>query len=239
MSNLNKQARSAGFLYLIIIICGLFSEMFVRQSLIVGTDAAATGANISASESLFRLGFLSDLIMVICDVGVAWLFYLLLKPVDKNLALLAAFFRLGQATIIGFNSLNHFSAILLLSGANYLQAFEVAQLNALVLHFLNVHTYGYLISGVFFGISCLILGYLFFKASYLPKFLGIMLISAGIGYLTDCLVNFMWPHWTDASEIALLFTAVVTELTLCIWLLVNGLRSGIKWKMNDEIMSNA
>jgi hypothetical protein len=239
MKTLNKQARNAGILYLIIIICGLFTEMFVRQSMIVPGAASATATNISASDSLFRLGFVSDLIMVMCDVGVAWLFYLLLKPVNKNLALLAALFRLGQATIIGLNSLNHFSAILLLSGADYLTVFEPEQLNALVMHFLNAHTYGYLISGVFFGISCLILGYLFYRASYLPKFLGIMLISAGIGYLTDCTVNFMWPYWTDASEITLLFTAVITELTLCIWLLVNGLRSGIELKMNEEVISNA
>ncbi len=92
--NANKKtARVAGFLYLTIIIAGIFAEFFVRQSLIVPGDATATANNIMASEGLFRIGIASDLIMIMCDVALALAFYALLKPVSNSLSLLAAFFR--------------------------------------------------------------------------------------------------------------------------------------------------
>jgi len=220
-----KTGRIGGVLYLIIIISGLFSEMFVRSSLIVPGDAATTVNNIMNSEGLFRIGFVSDLIMVMCDVGVALIFYVLLKPVNKGLALLAAFFRLAQATIIGLNLLNYFAVVLLLGDAEYLSAYTTGQLQANVMFFLNLHSYGYLISGVFFGMSCMVLSWLFCKSPRFPKFLGFMLLLASLGYLTDCLTNFLAPQYADVSELLLLPTAVVTELTLCIWLLVKGAKS--------------
>lgn len=220
-----KYGRVAGLLYLIIIICGLFSEIFVRSNLIVSGDATATANNIINSQGLFRIGFAADLIMVICDIGVALVFYILLKPVNNGLALLAAFFRLAQASILGINLLNHFAAILLLDGADYLTAFNTEQLNSLATLHLNMHSYGYLISGVFFGMSCMVLGHLFCKSSYFPKFLGGMLTLASLGYLTDCFVNFLAPEYANITELLLLPTAVVTELTLCVWLLIRGAKS--------------
>lgn len=219
-----RYGHIAGILYLVIIISGLFSELFVRSALIIPGDATATAHNISASQGLFRTGFAADLLMVICDIGVAILFYTLLKPVSKGLALLAASFRLVQATIIGINLLNQFAAILLLSGSGYLSAFNADQLNALVSLHMQMHGYGYLISGVFFGMSCAVLSYLFYRSAYFPKFLGIMLGFASAGYLIDCFTNFLAPAYADMTEILLLPTAVVTELTLCVWLLVKGVK---------------
>ena len=66
-------ARTAGVLYLIIIISGLFSEVFVRTGIIVPGDATTTAANIESNTFLFRIGFISDLIMVMSDVGVAFI----------------------------------------------------------------------------------------------------------------------------------------------------------------------
>lgn len=220
-----KSGRIAGILYLIIIICGLFSEMFVRSGLIVSGDATTTANNIVNAKGLFRLGFASDLVMVMCDVGVALMFYVLLKPVSKGLALLAAFFRLAQATIIGLNLLNYFAVLLLLGDAQYLSAYSAEQLQANAMFFLNMHSYGYLISGVFFGMSCMVLSYLFYKSAHFPKFLGVMLALASVGYLTDCFTNFLAPAYADVSEMLLLPTAVVTELTLCVWLLVKGAKN--------------
>jgi len=104
-------ARVAGFLYLIIIIAGIFAEVFIRSSLIVSGDAATTANNIMASEWLFRIGFVGDLVVFLCDVLVSLVFYILLKPVSKTLALLAAFFRLAMTAISGINLLNHFTAL--------------------------------------------------------------------------------------------------------------------------------
>lgn len=225
---MKTNARTAGVLYLIIIISGLFSEMFVRTGIIVPDNAAATASNIENNSFLFRIGFISDVVMGLSDVGVALLFYLLLKPVSQGLSMLAAFFRLAQATVIGINLLNFYLPLLLLDGSSYLNSFSDEQLNSLSMLFLNAHSYGYLISGVFFGISCVILGHLIFRAEYFPKWLGILVVAAGISYLTDCIVNFLFPLLTSKSEILVLTVAVVSELLLCLFLLIKGVNNNLQ-----------
>lgn len=222
IQTMKTNARTAGVLYLVIIISGLFSELFVRSGIIVPGDANATAGNIAANSFLFRIGFISDLIMVMSDVGVALLLYFVLKPVNKGLSMLAAFFRLAQATVLGINLLNFYLPLLLLGDTNYLSSFTNEQLNSLSLLFLNAHSYGYLISGVFFGISCVVLGHLIFKAGYFPKWLGILVVAAGVSYLTDCFVNFLFPELTSTSEILVMTVAVVSELSLCLFLLIKG-----------------
>ena len=176
-------ARAAGLLYLIIIVFGIFSEVFVRSSLIVTGDVAATTANILASESLFRIGFAADSIMLLSDVAIAVLFYVLFKPVSKTLALTAAAFRLTQASILGFNLLLYYAALLLLKEVNFGTAFESAQLNNLALLFLDLHSHGYDLGLIFFGLSNIILGYLVIKSDFCPSMLGYGLIAAALVYL--------------------------------------------------------
>lgn len=213
-----RNARLTGLLYLIIIFCGLFTEMFVRGTMIVQGDTLTTVSNIKAGEGMFRLGFVSDLIMVIADVGVAVLFYLLLKPVNNTLSMLAAIFRLIQATIIAINLINHFAVILLINGTN------VEFVQTQTMFYLDLHTYGYLISGIFFGLSCLVLGYLFSKSKLLPKTLGYIIAIGGAGYLVDCFTNFLVPQYAEITEMVVLFTAVIAELATCLWLLIKGVK---------------
>lgn len=217
-------AKLAGLLYLMIIITGIFSEGIVRSSLIIAGDAGATVHNISESEGLFRLGFLSDLIMVISDIGVALLFYVLLRPVNKYLALLAAIFRLIQATILGFNLLYYLQPLLLLSGADYLVAFDQDQLAAMVQLALVKHSFGYLLSGIFFGLCCLVLGYLFFRSEQFPNLFGGLLCIAGVAYLLESLSAFLLPDYAAITEILVIVSAIGVELSLTIWLLVRGSR---------------
>ena len=222
---MKTNARAAGVLYLIIILTGLFSELIVRSGMIVPGDATATTDNISANFFMFRIGFISDLIMVMSDVGVALLLYLVLKPVNNGLSMLAGFFRLAQATVLGINLLNFYLPLLLLGDNSYLSSFSDEQLNSLSLLFLNAHSYGYLISGVFFGISCIVLGYLIFKAEYFSKWLGILVVAAGISYLVDCVANFLFPGLASTSEILVMTVAVVSELSLCLFLLIKGVKT--------------
>jgi hypothetical protein len=222
-----KTARVAGVLYLIIITAGIFAEFFVRQSLIVPGNAAATAANIMASEGLFRAGIAGDLIMIMCDVALALVFYILLKPVSSSLSLLAAFFRLAQAAILGLNLLNLFLVLQLLSGAGYLTVFGAAQLQALVLFFLKGHSLGYSLGLVFFAFSILVLGYLVFKSGYFPRILGILLIVASLGYLIDSFAGFLWPTYDNYEAIFALVVflpAFIGELAMCLWLLVKGVK---------------
>ena len=222
-----KAARVAGILYLAIIIAGIFAQFFVRSSLVVPGDAAATAANITASEALFRLGFVSDLVMILCDVAIGVLFYILLKPVNNTLALLAAFFRLAQAATLGINLLNMFFAVQLLSGADYLSIFSAEQLQALALFFLEAHAAGYSIAMVFFGLSILVLGYLLFKSGYVPRILGVLLVLASFGYLIDSFASFLLLNYANYQAIftqIVLIPAFISELALCLWLLVKGVK---------------
>lgn len=222
-----KVARMAGLLYLTIIFAGIFAEFFVRQSLIVPGNASATAGNILASESLFRMGIAADLIMIICDVALALAFYLLLEPVNRSLALLAAFFRLAQATVLGINLLNLFSALQLLSGANYLKAFGADQLYAQAMLDLNAHATGYSLGLVFFGLSVLILGYLIVRSGYIPGILGILLIFASAGYLVDSFAKVLMPNYDSFAAVFALIVfvpALIGELALGLWLLIKGVR---------------
>ena len=220
-------ARVAGVLYLIIIVAGIFAEFFVRQSLKVPGDATATANNIMASEGLFRVGIAGDLIMIMSDVALALAFYVLLRPVSNALSLLAAFFRLGQAAILGINLLNLFFVLQLLSGADYLTAFSADQLHAMALFFFNGHGIGYSLAMVPFAFSLLVLGYLVFKSGYIPKILGVLLIVASAGYLIDSFAGFLLSNYAAYETIFVLVVflpAFIGELSMCLWLLIKGVR---------------
>jgi hypothetical protein len=223
--SLRKAARIAGLLYLTIIVAGIFAQFVVRSSLIVPGDATATADNIVASEGLFRLGIAGDLIMIMCDVALALVFYVLLKPVNRSLALLAAFFRLAQAAALGINLLNLFFVLQLLSGADYLAVLGADQSNALVLLFLDAHATGYRIALVFFGLSIFVLGYLLVRSGYFPRILGIGMIVAAFGYLIDSSANFLLPNYSDYEavfSVVVFAPAIIAELSLCLWLLWKG-----------------
>jgi hypothetical protein len=223
--SVRKTTKVAGFGYLIIIVAGIFAELFVRSKLIVAGDAATTAHNIVNSEWLFRVSIVSDLIMLVCDVLVALALYVLLVPVNKSLALLATFFRLVHSAVYGITLLNLAFVVMLLSGADYLTVFAPDQLHALVLLFLNAHSYGYLIGLVFFGFHCFVLGYLVYKSGYFPRILGVLLVLASFGYLIDSFSNFLLPNYADYETIFLLIVAVpaiVGELSFCLWLSFKG-----------------
>lgn len=218
-------ARVAGLLYLVIIVCAGFSEGYIRSNLIIPGDASATANNIVASQWLFRVGIVGDLIAFLSDLVVSVLFYLLLKPVNKTLALVAATLRLvAHPAIASVNLLNLYIALQLSNGANYLTVFDTEQLHALVMVFLNAHTYGYLIAGAFFGLHCFILGYLFFKSELFPRFLGVFLAAASFGYLIDSFGNFLFPEYAAIFTWIVAVPAVVAELSLCLWLLIKGVQ---------------
>ena len=224
---LRRTARIAGVLYLIIIAAGIFAQFFVRESLIVPGDAAATAANVTASEGLFRLGTVADLVMILADVAIAVAFFVLLQPVSTGLSLLAAFFRLVQASVLGMNLLNLVIGLRLVSSSAVQDAVGAAQAEALGLLFFDAHSVGYTLALAFFGVSILVLGYLVMKAAYLPSILGVLLMIAGAGYLVDTLANLLLPNYADYATIfavVVFAPAIIAELSMAIWLLVKGVK---------------
>jgi len=215
-------ARIGGVLYLIIIVAGLFGETFVRGTLVVSGDATATANNIMASQLLWRIGIAGDLIMHVCDVPLMLVFYVLLRPVSKNLALLAVLFNLIATAVLVAYKLNLLVALFLLGGAGYLKAFEPHQLHTLMYLFVKADGYGFGIGLIFFGFECLVVGYLIFRSRYLPKILGVLMQIAGLCYLLNSFALLLVPTFANMIFPAILVPAFIGELSLCLWLLVKG-----------------
>lgn len=222
--NTQKLSLWAGISYLLIIATGITAEMGVRASIKVPDDAQATMMNLIAAESTFRLAVVADLIMIVCDVIVALLFFLLLKPVNSPLASLAAIFRLMQATFLSLNLMHLFSAIALVQpGTVTALGQEVAA--AQMMMALNAHALGYSIGLVFFGLSLLVLGYLMIKSTYIPRFLGYVMLIVSAGYLIDSGAQILMTQYADFAHLFALVVfvpALLGELTLAIWLVFRG-----------------
>lgn len=222
-------AKAAGIGYLLIIVSGIFAEFFVRSSLIVPGDPAATANNILSSELLFRSGLASEFLMLTADVAVALALYIVFKGVSESLALLAAFFRLTHASIVGANLLNIYVPLLLLKDSGYLTALGENQRQALALLLLQAHGYGYAIGLVFFGVYCLILGYLVLESRYVPRILGVLLLVAGLGYLIDSFGRTLLANYADFEALfgmVVLLPAFLAEVSFSLWLVVKGVDVG-------------
>jgi hypothetical protein len=223
--NTKRTARIAGLLYLIVIVCAGFSEGVVRSSLVVPGDAAATAANIAGSEMLFRAGFVADLVAFLSDLGITVLLYLLLRPVDRTVAMVAAALRLlAHPAIATVNLLNHFAALVLVGDAGYLGAFDPAQLEALALLAMDMHGYGYLIGGAFFGVHLLLLGWLLARSELFPSLLGLLIVAAAGGYIIESFGMFLFPAHESLYTTLVTVTAVLGEVSLALYLLVKGVR---------------
>jgi hypothetical protein len=227
-------ARIGGVLYLINIACGLFGEAYARGSLVVAGDAAATAQHLMNHEFLFRCGIVGDLIMHITDVPMAIIFYVLLRPVSRDLSLLAALFGMLQTAILCANKLTLVLVLLLLGGPGYMKVFDPAQVQALALLSLNMHEHGFGVGLIFFGVSCFVSAYLFYESGYFPKALGILQAMAGVCYLVNSLAMLLSPSLAEKLVPAILLPAFVGELGTALWLVVKGLDTA-KWEERKRI----
>jgi hypothetical protein len=218
-----KIAKFAGLFYLINIVTGLFTEIFVRSNIIDWENATATAQNIIKYQLLFRAGIISDLIMTTSFLLMGFTFYLLLKQVNKNISLVMLLFNIIGVAILALNLLNQFAPIIILSGADFLKVFSVDQLNALAMLFLTLHKYGYIIAGISWSAYLLPLGYLVYKSEYFPKFLGILLMIAPSYGLTDLFIQFMFPKYLTITY-PFIVIAVAAEFSFAFWLLFKKLK---------------
>jgi hypothetical protein len=212
-------ARAAGLLFLVTMVCGFFGELYAPSTIVVGNDAAATARNVIAMNSLFRLGFASYLVEALCDVTLALIFYVLLRPVRRNLSLLAAFFGLISTALFAMAELFYFAPTLILSGAEYLKVFSPDQLNALALLSLKVYARAGGLFMVFYGVAGIIRGYLIYQSGYLPRTLGVLLTIAGLGFIIKNFTLVLAPSYSSDLLLAPMFVA---GLALTSWMLVRG-----------------
>jgi hypothetical protein len=228
MNSIHKTARTAGFLYLIYIIVSILADVLGRSPLIVFGDAAATASNLMVHEWQFRFGFVGDLAAGLLFFLTAWALYALLKPVDKNLALLFLLLNLGGVAVQCLNDLNLLAALLLSSGADYLKAFQPDQLQALAMVLLYVHKQGFWICQIFFGAWLFPLGYLIFKSGFLPKILGVIFMVHCVVWLTTFFQFFLFPGFTAITHLSYPL-GLIAELGLTLWLLIKGVNVE-QWK---------
>jgi hypothetical protein len=195
MNSPKRLARIAGVLYLLVGIFGGFAEGFVDPKLYVPGNAAATAGNVVANSGLVRLGVVAHLLDGTCFVFVAMTLYILLEQVHKSVAR-AMLVLVALATgIICLNAVFQFEGLRVATDSSYAAALGSAGSNALVLLLLDIHHYGTLSAQVFFGLWLVPLGYLAYRSSLFPKWLGVLLIAGGVCYLVDLLAAFLVPDF--------------------------------------------
>ena len=221
MSSTKKTARIAGLLYLVNGVTGFFGIIYVPSRLIVSGNAAVTANNILASERLFRLGIVSELICAAEFAFLLWVLYRLLGGVNKTQAVLMVILGLVFVPIMFVNTLNEIAALTLLRGANFLSVFDKRQLEAMATLFLDLHRYGYVVGGIL-GLWLVPFGILVFRSGFLPRVLGVLLIAACFGYLADSLTPLLLPSYEDFVGRIANIPLTLGEPAIILWLLIRG-----------------
>lgn len=217
-----RTARVAGVLYLLVIICGVFAEKYVRTTLVDGADGRHIVTNIVQNEFLFRLGFMADLLMQLTYFLLPLVLFQLLKHINRLAATTMVLSVAVAVAIMGINMLNHYAPLLLLN--ENIMVLTESQLQHGVLFYLEMHTKGYHVAQLFFGFWLLPLGYLVFKSGLFPKIIGIFLMVGCLGYLTDFLLYFLFPESQKILVDFITAPADLGELSLCLYLLIKGIK---------------
>jgi hypothetical protein len=225
MTSNKKTARIAGLLYLVVVLTGIFSLMYVPSKLIVWDNAAITFNNIVANQTLFRLGIVSGLICYTFFLFLPIVLYKLFNPVNDNYAKLMVVLAVISVPIYFINVQNEFTILSLVSSSNYLNGFSTEQIQSMVMLYLDQYENGMRIVHIFSGLWLFPFGYLVYKSGFLPKFFGILLMLGCFGYLINFLGNSLVPNYSKigiASFIQL--PASLGEIGICLWLLIIGIK---------------
>jgi hypothetical protein len=215
-----RLAAVAGVLVVISIFAGGFAEVYIPGKLLVASDPNATAANVVASPHLFRLSFLIYLIEAVCDVTLAVIFYVLLRPVSSTLSLLAAFFGIVSTATFATSELFYFMASVPILDAAVQTHLTIDQSTLFIYSALTMYGYGGTVFMVFYGIATALRGYLFYRSTYFPRWLGALQVLAGTGFIVKNAVAVALPQYDSDLLLAPMFA---TMIALAVWLLLKGI----------------
>jgi hypothetical protein len=229
----STRGRILAALYLFVIIGGISAQVFIADQLIVYDDAAQTASNVLAHQSLYRLGFTIFMLEMVAQVGVSLLFYDLLKPVNRSVARASTVIGLTGSGIKTLARLFYYAPLILLGGASYLSAIPQAQLEAWSLTFIRINNQAAAIGLIFFGFETLLRGWLVFKSEFLPRFLGVLSIISGLGWLT-----YLWPPLGSQAFIWVALFAIAGVIATTAWLFICGV-DDVKWKARADLAASS
>ena len=221
-------ARTGGLLYLLIIIIGLAGETLIRNSVIVPGDAAATAQSMLDNAFLWRMGIVSQLVLLVCAVGLSAIWYVLLRPVHRKLAVAVVCFGLVSLAVESVCALQLEAALDPLTNATLAQVASPQQLQAMSYLALISHSKTFAVALIFFGVQCLLVGYLVRKSGYFPAALGVAMQIVGVCYLVNSFAMFAHPPLQNLLFPAILLPAFLGESAMCLWLLAKGVDEA-KW----------
>ncbi|HVS81741.1 MAG TPA: DUF4386 domain-containing protein [Pyrinomonadaceae bacterium] len=224
MNSTKRQARIAGLWYLLLGITAPIGLVYVPGKIIVPGNAAATIDRLRASESLLRIGIGSELFHQVIGVFLVLALYRLFKAVNQKYAVLMVIFSLLGLPIIFLNVLNEIAAIVLVSGADFLSAFDKRQLDALAYLFLRLHSQGITVASIFWGLWLFPFGILVIRSGFIPGFLGVLLFIAGFAYLAESFTTLVLTRYAPfVGKFAMILMAA--ELPIMFWLLIWGAKT--------------
>lgn len=221
MNTNKKTARLAGLLFLMMVVFGLLAEIFFRQKLFVADDVALTANNILSNAFLYRAGIISDILMTLSYLLTALVLYKLLSSVNKNLASAMVVLAAAGSVLLTFNILIEIAPLYILSGNDYLSAFNASQQQSLAMLFYNLYQHGYMIGQIFFALWVLPLGVLINKSGFIPKILGILFVVETIFGLMAVIVHFLVPNGT--LETIMMLPMMIAEFSFMFYLLIRGI----------------
>jgi hypothetical protein len=219
--------RIIALLILLLILCGIFAQGFVANRLLISGDAAATARNILANQGLYRLSFTAFLIEMVAQVAQTALWYVLLRPVNRSLAVSTAFIDLAGGVMKTFARVFYIVPLWVLlstaGGASPLHGFTSEQVESIALVLLQINNRGAATATAFFGFSLTLRGYLIFRSGFMPRWLGVLSMISGVGWLT-----FLYPPLGSLAFMPVVLLALASSAVMIVWLLFFGV-SEEKW----------
>ena len=226
VSSLKKTARLAGVLYLFLVITGAYCVIYVPSQIIGLGDAVTTAKNILSNEFLFRTGIISDLISNTIFVLLVLLFYRLFKQVNERQAKLLVALVIVQIPAVFIMEAFNITSLMIFKG-EILKTFELSQRQDLAMLFLKINDYGSLPLEMFWGLWLIPFGQLVYKSGFIPRILGILLITAGIAYMIDSFISLLFPSYRAFVHQPTLLFVAIGEISIMLWLLIKGVKNNI------------